>query len=527
MYIGDIRRLYRTNADKDAILATYDALLAEKNQEGGINASGGWEGELKLGEELAFLAANFTHPQALERLFDLGVDPQVTDRYAFTLLHEAAKRGEHYEYKPAPGDVAKTVELLLDRGISALRKDENERMCCYHYAARTGLWEFVEILAKRGTRLTMTDKEGNTGIHIAADYVKHEISQLGYAEKAKDQERIDKHRESVENYFKTVKAFVDAGVDRDEKNEYGKTAREFAVESGANKIAAFLAGELSAEEAEASGTGSAGEEAELKLAAGGKDLFDAVINRDSKALEALIKLGADLNGLYSREHENAFTGLTPLGVAVCEFNGEAARILLNAGADPMFRDAHGRAAPAYFFCTEADIRLNGKIFSEEVPQKILKAFTEKGFDVNAPVNDKGDTLLNRACSSTHGGSGYNSYSLRGIVAGELVGYGADPSIPNNRGETALMWACRREDMENLIISFLESGADPSPADREGNTALHYAAMNDSGNDAKAAAELLLDFNADPSAVNNKGKSPLDIAVENKYEPLVKLLLTKM
>ena len=522
MYIGDIRRLYRTNADKDAILAAYDALLVEKNQEGGINASGGWEGELKLGEELAFLAANFTHPQALERLFDLGVDPQVKDRYAFTLLHEAAKRGEHYEYKPAPGDVAKTVELLLDRGISALRKDENERMCCYHYAARTGLWEFVEALAKRGIRLTMTDKEGNTGIHIAADYVRHEIAMLGHAEKAGRQEEAGKRREAVENYYKTVKAFADAGVEGDEKNEYGKTAREFAVESGANKIAAFLAGELDAEAA-----GAGGEDAELTLAAGGKDLFDAIITGDYRALAARIKLGADLNGLYSRERENAFTGLSPLGVAVCELDAEAAAILLEAGADPAFRDAHGRAAPAYFFCVEADIRLNSKTFSERVPQKILRAFTEKGFDVNSPVNDEGDTLLNRACSSTHGGRGCNSCNLRGIVAGELVRYGADPAAANNRGETALMWACHQEDMENLIISFLESGASVSGKDREGNTALHYAAMNPSGGDAKTVAELLLDFGADPSAVNNRGKSPLDIATENKNEALVKLLLSKM
>jgi ankyrin repeat protein len=523
MQSGEIRRFYEKNAGKNIILESYGELLAEKESSGGINAPGS-EGELKLGEELAFMAANFTHSEALDYLFNLGVDPRVQDHYAFTLLHEAAKRNYYY-YQPAPGDVAKTVELLLDRGVSALRKDENERLCCYHYAARTGLWELVEALAKRGTRLAMTDKEGNTGIHIAADYVKQEISQLGFAEKAKDQAKADAHRRAIENYFKTVKAFVDAGVNRDEKNEYEKTAREFAVAAGANKIAAFLAGDLSAEEAEA--TSSGGEETALKIAAGGKDLFDAVSNRDSAALEALIKLGADLNGLYSRERENSFTGLTPLGVAVCEFNGEAAELLLAAGADPAFRDAHGRAAPAYFFCVEADIRLTSKILSDQVPQRILQAFTERGFDLNAPVNDEGDTLLNRACASVYGGRAYNRYSLREVVAGELVRHGADPSIPNNRGETALMWACRGEDMENLVISFLESGADVSARDREGNTALHYAAMNRSGKDAKAAAELLLDFSADPSAVNNERKSPLDMAVENKYEPLVKLLLTKM
>ncbi|MDR1098997.1 MAG: ankyrin repeat domain-containing protein, partial [Treponema sp.] len=180
MNSGEIRGLYEKNADKKTILESYGRLLAEKD--GGIGARGDPE-ELTLGEELAFMAANFTHPEALEYLFNLGVDPQVKTRYAFTLLHEAAKRS-YYRYRSAPGDAAKTAELLLDKGVSALRKDDNERMCCYHYAARTGLWEFVEALAKRGTRLNMTDKEGNTGVHIAADYVKHKISALKLAEKA-------------------------------------------------------------------------------------------------------------------------------------------------------------------------------------------------------------------------------------------------------------------------------------------------------------------------------------------------------
>ena len=90
-----------------------------------------------------------------------------------------------------------------------------------------------------------------------------------------------------------------------------------------------------------------------------------------------------------------------------------------------------------------------------------------------------------------------------------------------------MWACRGEDMENLIISFLESGTAVTGKDKKGNTALHYAAMNPSGSDAKIAAELLLDFGADPAAINNQGESPLDIATEDKNEALVKLLLRSM
>jgi ankyrin repeat protein len=544
MYIGQIEQMYEDGeSDKEAILKAYGEFLEEKAGDGGIDAPP-ISGELKLGVELAFLAAKYTHPEALEYLFGLGVEPNCADDLAFTLLHAAAKRNYHY-YKPVPGDVEKTVNLLLDRGVSALRKDENERMCCYHYAARSGLWEFVAALAKRGTKLGMTDKEGNTGIHIAADYVRHQIAHLGFAEKGlafqqehggtdkyalealEDKKKeIAESNERIEDYFITVKAFVDAAVDPDEKNQYEKSAKDFAVKGNANKIAAFLAGDISGDEADAAKAG-AGTDTELKLAAGGKDFFDAIIGRDYKALEALIKLGTDLNGLYSRERENNFTGLSPLGVACSMVDSTAALLLLEAGADPAFRDAHGRAALSYYFSTEANVRLHSEILSEGHPQKTLAAFVEKGFEVNAPVNDEGDTLLVLACKSIYGGSGYNNHSLKGVIIAELIKYKADPNAANNNGETALMWICGMKEMENYVISFLEAGADPSHRDKNGNAALQYAAMNSSGSDAKTLSELLLDFGADPKAVNNDGKTALDIATEKNNEPLVKLLLKKM
>jgi ankyrin repeat protein len=112
---------------------------------------------------------------------------------------------------------------------------------------------------------------------------------------------------------------------------------------------------------------------------------------------------------------------------------------------------------------------------------------------------------------------------------EALHYKPDINAANVRGETALMWAVRKDSdvMENFCIRFLEAGADTAAKDRDGNTALHYAAMNDSGAAAKNIAELLLEFGADPNALNNKGKTALDIAAENKNEPLVKLLLAKM
>ena len=72
---------------------------------------------------------------------------------------------------------------------------------------------------------------------------------------------------------------------------------------------------------------------------------------------------------------------------------------------------------------------------------------------------------------------------------------------------------------------LEAGAEVAAADRDGNTPLHYAAMNRDAGAGKEMAEMLFEFgNPKPEAVNNQGKSALEIATDNNNEPLVKLIL---
>ena len=238
-----IKQIYKSEGP-DAALDAYRTAIEEcKGQEDKLN-------------ELAFLAADYALSEALELLFESGVSPQITDKYAFNLLHYLARYQES-RYDPKPkGAVAKTTALLLDNKVSPLRNDENENMCSYHYAARNGLAEMVDTMALRGIKLNMTDKEGNTGIHIAAYYVQDAMRNA--ENKKKDLERVKERYEKtvdkmkaenksdeeiaqytekwmnpspdkaqadyeaavqqVEDYYRTVKAFAQGGVDIDEKN---------------------------------------------------------------------------------------------------------------------------------------------------------------------------------------------------------------------------------------------------------------------------------------------------------------------
>jgi ankyrin repeat protein len=153
---------------------------------------------------------------------------------------------------------------------------------------------------------------------------------------------------------------------------------------------------------------------------------------------------------------------------------------------------------------------------------------DNGFDVNSFVNEDSDTILNLACKTRHGTSGYNNDTLKSVLLKECLKYNADPNISNRLGETPLMWTCKGDfdDMEQFQAALLEGGAVAAAKDSKGNTALHYAAANDSKTGAKILSDMLLEFGADPKAVNNEGKSALDIATEKNNEPLVKFLLDK-
>ncbi|MBZ3936032.1 ankyrin repeat domain-containing protein [Methanimicrococcus blatticola] len=493
------------------------------------------------GNALLHIAAKYSDFEAVEYLFNAGAKANVFNKYNETPLHLLAK-GDKRAFKPEPEAVYKTTVLLLDGKVSVLRKDDNGD-ACYHVAGEAGNFEFVRALHDKGAKLNGLGKNGYTGIHFAAERVRHEISSLGYAErdykqkqekeKIKPSEPYEKQlleyekdylekKQVVENYFLTVKAFLDAGVDPSEKNEYGKTALDFAIDSGDKKMAALLSGTYS-EEAEGS------EDQELIILAGSMTLHKAVDKKDYAAVSAILKLGADPNEIGGDE-DHRTKGKTPLAVAIENFDDEAVSILLDGGADPNFKDTEEKAAIAYFFTVDANVRTNLKVFEQKRPANILKSLIDAGFDINGIVNGSGETILNLACRTRNGLSGYNSFRLKSHMIDIVMDYSPDVNLPNLDGTTALMNICTSDFdvIENQQIALLEAGADVGAIDKFGKTALIYAANNRSATGAKQMAEYMFDVGDPlPDHADNDGKTALDYATEKNNEPLVKFLLSKM
>jgi ankyrin repeat protein len=493
------------------------------------------------GEELAFLAADYAHPEALALLFEAGVSPTIADKYAFTLLHYLAMQKEsRYTPKPA-GAVRAATELLLDNKVSALRKDENEKMTCYHYAARNGLAEMVEALAARGTKLDMLDKEGQNGLFIACEYAGREIHSLQYEKQHADnavkkkensiksakerglsdeqiakyaldldkdvissQQRYEAQVAKIETYFLTVKAFVEGGVDKDARDGRDRTAQDIAVEGGAKKIAAYLSGTL---------TDGAGGSATV---IGGMTLHQAAEKGDVEAIKAIAATGADMNGLSDSDDRKEEKGMTALAIACKFMKAAAVEALLDCGADPSFKDGNDRAAIRYVGVDRSE---------EKLIPKMIKDMVSEGMNINLPIDGDGNTLLVMACKSDWAAD----HNRKTDIMKTIFGLNPDINFPNRFGETALMHVCGSDfgTTENVQLDLLERGANVAAADKKGDTALHYAARKREGGAAYALCDMLLEFGADAGAMNNAEQTALDIATGQNNSQLVKLLLSKM
>jgi ankyrin repeat protein len=457
----------------------------------------------------------------------------------------------------APGDVSKAAERLLDGGVSAARKDEGG-MTCYLVAAKSGNDELVQVLVDRGVRVTGTDARGSTGLHLACEAVERASERVEQLKKtleralsrdAEARQRVldrggteqelanlrldtpgaqaeyDAEVRKAEGCVNLVKAFVQAGVDTSVKNDDLQTAMDIATRQGVDKrIGMLLAG--GSDEA-------GGEQSELLVKAGGKSLHQAVYRHDEEAVRALIALGADVNQISDdTQSVGSLAGNTPLALALRPpFDLALADILLQAGADANFRNDQSSTALASLFSHDTNIRVEPRHLQDNVPGKLVALMKQYNCDLNAGVNAELDTLLCHAIRSPYGGSALvGRKSFKRAVVDALMKQRVDVNKANAEGGTPLMYCCEGsfDAMEDIEISLLEAGADVNARDKNGATPLHYAASNSRAGDALQLARQLFDFGKpDVGAVNNAGKTPLDIAGDQGNEPLVKLLLGKM
>lgn len=485
MDIYDLKMMYRDKT-KEEILAAYN----EFDMETVDNVNGD--------RTLLHTAAAMADKEAVKLLLEKGISANIKDRYGNFPLHTLAALDYVRDCRyggVTEDEVRECADLLFDAGASTMRKNEDgiPALCD---AAKYARYEILESAVSHGVKLTMTDRDGNNPLHVACDWIANPINY-------DDRGRSIDEEEQKEGYLRCIRVLVDAGIDSDEKNDYGKTPLELAIESGVKEAAVIITGD------------------ESMAATGGMTVFQAIENNDMISLKALIENGANLN---ETADEGCFLGMTPLAAACLTFNMEAVELLLEAGVDVNEKNGEGET------CLTRLLKAGdceGEPFWQKndnsLCKKLLKLLWSAGMNKNAQINDNSDTALTLALRK-----GYNDGQMDYHFAVALIDGGCDVNLSDSNGVTPLMLVSRNCDITDLQISIMEAGAGLEAVDRNGNTPLHYAAGNRSDNTAKEMAEMLFEFGFEnPEAVNNNGKTALEIAEDNNNEMLVKLILTNL
>ncbi len=237
---------------------------------------------------------------------------------------------------------------------------------------------------------------------------------------------------------------------------------------------------------------------------------DAVQNRDSVALQALLKQHAVVNAAQP-------DGTTALHWAAHWNDSETVGLLLKAGADAKAVNQYG-ATPL----SEAAALGNASII-----EQLLKA----GADPNTRTTTDGESVL---MTSARAGN------LEAVKV--LVDHGADVNAKEAyRGQTALMWAAAERHAE-VVGLLLQQGADwkvvssfretkipklstassISPISRGGLTAFLFAAREGDIETAKA----MLDHGVDINQTDVDSTSGLVVSIMNKQYTFAKFLLDR-
>ncbi len=138
-------------------------------------------------------------------------------------------------------------------------------------------------------------------------------------------------------------------------------------------------------------------------------------------------------------------------------------------------------------------------------KEMVELLFAKGADINAKTSN-GDTVFH-----------YGVYSGNKELVAFLLTKGADINAMTNYGYTSLYYAVMSEN-KDMVEFLLNKGADVN-ADNIKFTSLHYAAY--SGN--KKIVDLLIAKGININAKDDTGKTPLDLALENKRTEIVQIL----
>ncbi|TAL36867.1 MAG: ankyrin repeat domain-containing protein [Alphaproteobacteria bacterium] len=219
-------------------------------------------------------------------------------------------------------------------------------------------------------------------------------------------------------------------------------------------------------------------------------LMYAVYGGFHGCMRLLLEAGADVHLMEGKD------GGVPLRVAIQKQDREAVKMLLAFDADPGFKCVRARPDHTAYGEAVTDVWL-AQQGDPEIAAMVTEAY--KKFRVVEMAHEEAPDLA----------------EMR-----RLLEEGAPVNIKNDNGQTALMYACIRRNVETVRL-LLEFSAD-TEISWQGTTALRLACGGHYGPPSMEIVQLLLAHGADMHKLDERGRGMLHAAVADGDEEIVKL-----
>ncbi len=389
------------------------------------------------------------HYDTAKFLIAKGAHVNVKDIWPFgTPLHCAVENGRN-----------EIVELLAGAGADVnTRKRRPAGDAPLHSAIRRGHSDIVGILASHGADLNVKDNSGQIPLDIAISQSRKDIVELLLA-KGVDVPSI--HTAARMGSVRSVKAFLEKGININEKDSSGLSALHIAVSGSSTEVVAFLLAE--------------GADVNARDNGGYTPLSFAIWNRNRDMprlpvdmAKLLLEKGADTNV------KDAPSGYSPLHWAVIMWSNEVAELIVAAGADVNARSNTGET-PLDIVATSGGPAAIGELLVAKGADASslhaaayvgdiarVKAFIDEGVEINRPSGMVSGTALHSAAAGGHK-----------EVAEFLIDKGADVNAQTRTGQTPLHTAAGASHLDVMEL-LVNKGAEVNMKDSRGRTVLSIA-----------------------------------------------------
>lgn len=438
--------------------------------------------------------------EIVELLLDAGADANAVDQSGRTALMEASAGGD-----------AEVVGLLLGAGADANAADQTG-CTTLMVASAGGTAKIVELLLDAGADASAIDQEGRTPLmHATCDDVAGllmpEYANVNHVDKRKQTPLIIATQKGLAN---VVKHLLDSGAAPDARNEDNQTLLMIAAEHGhANTIVILRNRGIDANLMDKGG------QTALIIAAK-KGYPEAAKRRDAweKKQERENALSPREQMKKSLESDDDLDLMGEPARVPPPVEGDMLQELLKAGADVNARGGGGVTA----------VMVAANAGNIETLRSLLKA----GADIDA-TDDDGQTALLRVAKEV-GSPNRALLSWEDLsVMEELLRSGADPNIADHMGNTTLTHVMEGSAVRAADL-LLTCGADPNVGRRDGRSPLMIAMRIPSSGRLLdtpghfGTVQKLLQWNANPNAVWENGKTPLIEAIQNGAGRIISALI---